>query len=68
MGNNLESRLARLETKTAHRQRVFVWRGLGQTVERAVAVRFPDGLPDNIDVVILGWEEPVVDVRPELID
>ena len=55
MSNNLERRLARLETETASRERVFIWRDVGQSADEAVAVRFPHGVPDNLEPVILGW-------------
>ena len=58
MSNNLERRLARLETQTVPRKRVFIWRDVGQSPEEAVAARFPHGVPDNVEPVILGWAEP----------
>ena len=57
MSNNLERRLARLETKSNLRQQVFIWRDLGRSAEEAVAARFPHGIPDNVEPVILGWAE-----------
>ena len=57
MSNNLERRLARLETRTASRAQVFIWRNVGQSADEAFAARFPRGVPDNVEPVILGWAE-----------
>jgi hypothetical protein len=58
MSKNLERRLARLETQTAPRERVFIWQSVGQSPGEAVAARFPHGVPDKVEPVILGWAEP----------
>jgi len=61
MSKHLERRLARLETESASRERVFIWKDLGKSAEEAVAARFPHGVPDNVEPVILGWAEPEED-------
>jgi hypothetical protein len=58
MTSNLARRLSRLEADKPPRQKVFIWLDYGKTTEEAKAVRFPDGVPDNIDFVMIGWQEP----------
>jgi hypothetical protein len=35
-----------------------VWRDYGRTNEEVIAARFPNGVPDSTEVVILCWQEP----------
>ena len=57
MSNNLDRRLAKLESVSRPPEQVFIWRDEGQTVEQTVAGRFPNGVPSNVAVTILSWSE-----------
>ena len=55
MGINLERRLGRLESDTSQRQRVFLWWDYSKTYAETIAGRFPQGVPENVDVHVLTW-------------
>ena len=56
MSNNLERRLGRLETASAPRKLVVVWHGFDQTPDEARAARLPDGVPEGLEVMLVGWQ------------
>jgi len=49
--------LAALEAETADRRAAYVWRGLGQTAEQAIAAEFSNGVPPDVAVTVIGWLE-----------
>jgi hypothetical protein len=55
MGGDLGRRIAKLEQETMATARVYVWRDLGQTVDEALALRFPGGVPAGLEVTIYSW-------------
>ncbi len=57
MASQLERRLAALEAETADRRAAYVWRGLGQTAEQAIAAEFSNGVPPEVAVTVIGWLE-----------
>jgi len=57
MASNISRRLASLESTEAYTSQAFIWREIGQTPEQAIAARFPEGVPPDIRVTIIGWQE-----------
>ena len=37
---------------------VYVWREIEQTVDQAVTARFADGVPLDVQPVVVGWMPP----------
>jgi hypothetical protein len=58
MSGNLERRLGGLETTEEGREcrQVVIWRNFGQTAGEAKAARFPHGLSNHVDPVIMCWQ------------
>ena len=50
-------RIAKLEERTTATARAYVWRAFGQTVDEAIAARFPYGVPVDYRLVVLQWQD-----------
>jgi hypothetical protein len=57
VATQIDSRLRRLETRSAVKTQAFVFRAPGETTEEAVAARYPEGLPADSTLVVLQWLE-----------
>lgn len=55
MPSPLDRRLQQLEAASPGIREVYVWREVDQTVAAALAGRFPDGVPADVQPVVIGW-------------
>jgi hypothetical protein len=52
----LALRLARLEQAVSPRETVHVWAD-PETVDQAIAARFPEGVPNGVTVMVYRWAD-----------
>jgi hypothetical protein len=50
-----EQRIAKLEQASMARATVYAWAEAGETLEQAIARRFPDGPAEATSVIVYRW-------------
>jgi hypothetical protein len=55
MTSRMEARLQKLETKSAPKSRMWIWRHEWQTKEQAIAERYPEGVPEAAEIGFITW-------------